>query len=73
MAALAQEVARSTPEIREAFGSGLEEILAAKGGDRKKAMFQTAALVGGVALARAVKDKRLSDEILDSVRQELNC
>lgn len=73
MASLAHEVARSTPEIKEAFESGLEEILAAKGGDRKHAIFQTAALLGGVALARAVRDGRLSEEILDSVRQELTC
>jgi TetR/AcrR family transcriptional repressor of nem operon len=73
MASLAHEVARSTPEVKEVFGLGLEEILAAKGGDRKRAIFQTAALIGGIALARAVKDERLSDEILDSVRQELTC
>jgi hypothetical protein len=32
----------------------------------KKAIFQAAAMVGGVALARAVQDHRLSDEILKS-------
>jgi TetR/AcrR family transcriptional repressor of nem operon len=71
MAALAQEIARSTPEVKNAFGAGLEEILAAKGGDRKEAIFQTAALIGGIALARAVEDKRLSNEILESVRQKI--
>jgi TetR/AcrR family transcriptional regulator, transcriptional repressor for nem operon len=71
MAALAQEVARSTPELRAAFERGFEEILSATGGDRKEAVFQTAALIGGVVLARAVQDPRLSDEILESVRQEL--
>jgi TetR/AcrR family transcriptional regulator, transcriptional repressor for nem operon len=70
MAALAPEIARSAPEIKAAFERGLEEILAAKGGDRKEAIFQTAALIGGVALARAVHDPRLSDEILDCVRRK---
>jgi TetR/AcrR family transcriptional regulator, transcriptional repressor for nem operon len=72
MAALAQEVARSTPEIRTAFEQGLEEILSARGGDRKEAIFQSAALVGGVALARAVQDPGLSNEILETVRRKLS-
>ena len=71
MAALGQEVARSTPEIRTAFERGLEEILSGYGGDRKEAIFQTAALLGGVVLARAVQDSQLSDEILESVRRKL--
>ncbi len=71
MAALAQEVARSTPELKAAFERGFEEILSEKGGDRKEAIFQTAALLGGVALARAVRDERLSEEILESVRQRV--
>lgn len=71
MAALGQEVARSTPELKAAFERGLEEILSADAGDRKEAIFQTAALLGGIVLARAVQDPRLSDEILRSVRQKL--
>src|SRR5580698_5742296 len=71
MAALAQEVARSAPELKGAFELGFEEILSAGGGDRKEAIFQTAALLGGVALARAVQDEQLSEEILKSVRQKL--
>jgi len=70
MAALGQEIARSTPELKAAFERGLEEILSAGGGDRKNAIFQTAALLGGVVLARAVQDVRLSDEILQTVRQK---
>lgn len=72
MAALGQEVARSTPEIRRAFERGLEEILSANGGDRKEAIFQTAALLGGVVLARTVEDPKLSDEILESVRRKVS-
>ncbi len=71
MAALGQEVARSTPELKAAFEQGLEEILSAVGGDRKEAIFKAAAMVGGVVLARAVQDPRFSDEILRSVRQKL--
>src|SRR5215470_6121612 len=71
MAALAQEVARSTPELKAAFERGLEEILSAEAGDRREAIFRTASLLGGVVLARAVQDPRLSDEILRSVRQKL--
>jgi TetR/AcrR family transcriptional repressor of nem operon len=71
MAALAQEVARSAPELKAAFEQGLEKILAAKHGDRKETIFQVAAMIGGVVLARAVQDRRLSDEILRGVRQTL--
>jgi TetR/AcrR family transcriptional regulator, transcriptional repressor for nem operon len=72
MAALAPEVARSTPEVKAAFERGFEEILSASGGDRRDAIFQAAALLGGVALARAVQDERLSEEILRSVREKLS-
>jgi TetR/AcrR family transcriptional regulator, transcriptional repressor for nem operon len=71
MAALGQEIARSTPEVKTAFERGLEEILGAVGGERKEAIFQTAALLGGVVLARAVKSEQFSDEILRAVRQEM--
>src|ERR1700757_1011143 len=71
MAALGQEVARSAPELKAAFERGLEEILSVEDGDRKEAIFQTAALLGGVVLAPAVQDPRLSDEILKSGRTKL--
>jgi TetR/AcrR family transcriptional repressor of nem operon len=70
-AALAQEVARSTPELKAAFEQGFEEILSASGGNRKEAIFRAAAMMGGVVLARAVQNPRLSDEILKTVRQKL--
>ncbi len=72
MATLAQEVARSTPELKAAFERGFEEILSAVGGDRREAIFQAAALLGGVVLARAVRDPQLSHEILESVRQKVS-
>jgi len=71
MAALASEVARSAPELKAAFERGLEDILTAKGGDRKEAIFESAAMIGGIVLARGVQDRRFSDEILRSVRQKL--
>ena len=71
MAALGPEAARSAPELKAAFEQGLEGILSARGGDRKEAIFREAAMMGGVVLARAVRDPRLSDEILKSVRQKL--
>jgi len=71
MAALAPEVARSTPELKTAFEKGLEEILSAKGGERKEAIFETAALLGGIVLARAVQDPALAGEIIKSVRQKI--
>jgi len=71
MTSLAQEVARSTPELKAAFEKGFEEILSARGGDRSAAIFQTAALLGAVVLARAVQNEQLSDEILESVRQKI--
>ena len=71
MAALAQEVARSRPELKVAFEQGLEEILAATGGERKEAIFEAAAMIGGIVLARAVQNPRLSDEILSSIRQKV--
>lgn len=72
MAALSQEVARSRPELKRAFERGLEEILSAAGADRKEAIFQSAALIGAILLARAVQDPRLSNEILESARQKLS-
>ena len=62
---------RSTPELKVALEQGLNEILSVGGGDRKEAIFQTAALLGDVVVARAVRDQLLSDEILESIRQKL--
>jgi|SRR5579862_6582512 len=71
MAALGPEIARSAPELKAAFEQGLENILSARGGDRNEAIFQTAAEMGAIVLARSVRDPRFSDEILESVRQKL--
>ena len=50
MAALAQEVARSTPELKAAFERGFEEIVAARGGDQKETIFQSAAVYASADL-----------------------
>lgn len=71
MAALAQEVSRSTPEAREALEKGVKNILDAMGGDRKEAIYRSAAMIGAVVLARAVENKKFSDEILHSVHDKL--
>jgi len=71
MSALGAEVARSSTELKAAFEEGFEKIISASGGDREEAMFRLATMIGGVVLARAVRDPRLSDEILSSVRQKL--
>lgn len=71
MAALAPEVARATLELKTAFERGLEEIRSAGGGDRKEAIFRTAALLGGIALARAVKDEKNSNEILERIQERI--
>jgi TetR/AcrR family transcriptional repressor of nem operon len=72
MAALAQEVARSSPELKAAFERGFEEILSAASQDRRGTIFRAAALLGGIVLARAVQDPKLSDEILAVVRQNID-
>lgn len=79
-AALSGDAARCGKEVRRAFTEGLEpliDILAAalpRGSAatrRRKAVAAMAELVGALALARAVDDPRLSDEILDAARREL--
>lgn len=72
MAALAGEVARSTPELKAVFEKGLEATVSAMGGNRKEAIFKTAAMLGGIVLSRAVRDRRLSGEILDSIRERFD-
>ena len=72
MAALAQEVARSKPEVKAALEQGLEEIISARDGDRKEAIFREAAMIGGVVLARAVQAPQISEEILQSVREKVS-
>ncbi len=70
---LSHEVARSGEDIQEAFESQLLEIieLASSGQNKDKTWATFAMLIGGVTLARAVKDKALSDEIAKAVKKEV--
>ena len=79
-ASLASDAARGGKAVRGAFADGLRpflDILAeaipgrSKAARRRKAVATMAALVGAIALARAVGDLSLSDEILDAVHREL--
>ena len=79
-ASLGSDAARGGKAVRAAFAEGLRpflDILAeavpgrSKAARRRKAVATMAALVGAVALARAVGDQRLSDEILVAVHREL--
>jgi len=78
--ALAGDVARSNKRIRalatEKVRSALELIAGVLPGTtkesaRKKAALTLSALVGALALSRAVSDESFSDEILQSVRELL--
>ena len=78
-AALGGETARATAPVRHAFTEGLRERLTAltrvvKGRTearrRERAVAGMCGMVGAIVLARAVDDKRLSDEILRGARVE---
>jgi TetR/AcrR family transcriptional repressor of nem operon len=70
MAALSGEI-RNEPETKAAFTARLKETVAAAGGDRAETLLAVSAMVGAVALARAVDDDAFSEEILQKVRAEL--
>jgi len=79
-AALATDAGRGGSAVRRAFAEGLQpllDILAnalpgfSKAARRRKAVAAMAALVGALALSRAVEDEALSNEILEAVRHEL--
>lgn len=78
--ALAADVARVGPEVRQAMTDGALaqiDILAGLEPDgtpderRRKAIARYAAMIGGVVLARAVADPALGQEILASVAASL--
>ncbi len=80
LAALGPEVARDAA-IRVPFTRQVKRMLARmterfswkrRGVERQQAIHLLAAAVGALILARAVEDPTLSDEILDSVRENLN-
>jgi len=77
---LTPEVGRSNEEIRAIFETGLLKVSKLASGeqadgasqeDRDKTWASLAMLIGGVTLARAVKDEELSKEIGTAVRNEV--
>jgi TetR/AcrR family transcriptional repressor of nem operon len=79
LAALATEVAREPRQVRRAFGAALEraveaiarEVPAPGGSQRAAALRAIATMVGAVALARAIPEGELCDELLAAVREDL--
>jgi AcrR family transcriptional regulator len=74
-AALVAEIARHPQKTRETFTRTVEQIMALIAGHlsegtrdakRRKAMAIYGMMVGSLQLARAMSDKKLSDEILES-------
>ena len=77
MVALSSDLPRQSKQFREAFNrgvktlvDGLSRLISAAGFEEpeKLAASGLSAMVGAVALSRAVSDKQLSDELLDSAR-----
>ena len=73
-AALVAEIARHPNKMRDAFTAKISEIIAllaaqirdrSAAGRRRKAVAIYGMMVGALQLARAVNDRRLSDEILE--------
>lgn len=78
---LSQDVSRSNDQTREKYQEGLEKVVETfSNGLVKKEEFSKAELswstlamlVGGVTLARAVKDEKLSREIAKSVQHSIS-
>ena len=77
VAALPTDIARSSQRAREAYTAQVRRYLdlyveLTPGDDPDDPPLILAALVGAIALARAVNDPALSDEILDKVARALN-
>ncbi len=75
-AALGSDVARLTPATKGVFEERLEEMLAmlgeycgGRGDTRDKAIVMFSTMVGAMVLARAVRSKALSEEILEAARE----
>jgi TetR/AcrR family transcriptional repressor of nem operon len=78
--ALGTDIARSSQKARRAFARKLDEMIDVIAGlfpgkspeqARQIATSALATMMGSIALARAVGDKKLSDEILGAARQAL--
>jgi TetR/AcrR family transcriptional repressor of nem operon len=76
VAALPTDIVRTDPRARAAYSRQVRSYIdllteLTPGRDRDEAHLILAALVGALALARAVDDRGLSDEILDSAARAL--
>jgi len=80
IAALASQIPRENPKIRNAFDSGVEGLVEivesllphnAGRDTRGVAVSMMAEMTGAIAAARAVRDRALSDAILDATRKSL--
>ena len=77
VAALPADIARNSQRARAAYTEQVRRYLdlfadLTPGGDPDDPYLILATLVGAIALARAVDEPRLSDEILDRVARALN-
>jgi TetR/AcrR family transcriptional regulator, transcriptional repressor for nem operon len=79
-AALSSDTPRQPDSIRQTVSNGFKDFLALlesivsgkkKSARRRKAIAVSAALIGGLVLARTVKDPELSNEILETVAASL--
>lgn len=70
---LSSEVGRSKEDIRALFETELLQVadLAGREKDMDKTWARLAILVGGVTLARAVKNKELAEEISTAIKNEV--
>ena len=75
IAALSQDAARGSPELRAAFEAGiatyLDLIVEIAGVSRPRAMAIYATMVGALTLSRTVTDPTLADEILTTAADSL--
>jgi TetR/AcrR family transcriptional regulator, transcriptional repressor for nem operon len=76
IAALGADIARLSPATRAVFDQKLEQMIAliaehsgARADARRKAIGMIATMVGALVMARAVKSRPLSEEILEAARE----
>ncbi len=70
MSSLTDEI-RNEPAVRDVFTAKVKAIVDAMGGERTRDLTTLSAMVGAVALARAVNDEDFSREILRGVEKGL--
>jgi TetR/AcrR family transcriptional repressor of nem operon len=70
IAALCGEI-RHEPAVKEVFTATLKAIVEEMGGDRAETLLKLSAMVGALAIARALSDPAFSQEVLQKVKKEL--